>query len=220
VPATPETGLPLHINQAEGVTKIDVILIYDPNLLEITGVNLGPGMPAEATAQINWDVPRNPLRWVSMSFRTSSDPDPPPLPTGSADFMNIIARVPATAPLGAAQALDYRVVKVNDGAIATTTPESVQAVGFLGDTTGNQSYSGLDAQRAARVAVHLDSGFSAYPNIDPVIVADITGNGNLKSPRCRKRCVWPSPPVGCALRTRMRVATRKPPPVRRAHPTG
>jgi len=55
----------------------------------------------------------------------------------------------------------------------------VQAVGFLGDTTGNQSYSGLDAQRAARVAVRLDSGFAAYPKIDPVIVADVTSNGQL-----------------------------------------
>jgi hypothetical protein len=157
VPATPETGLPLHINEADGVTKIDVILIYDPELLTITGVNLGPDVPAEATG----------------------DPDPPPLPAGPADFMNIIADVPASAPLGAAQALDYRVVKVNDGAIAVTAPESVQAVGFLGDTTGNQSYSGLDAQRAARVAVHLDSGFVAYPIFDPVIVADVTGNGSL-----------------------------------------
>jgi hypothetical protein len=182
VPAT-QTGLPIHINEANGVRKVDVVLIYDPDLLTITGVAVGPGMPAEATAALNWFRDRGDVRWVSMTFRTSDEDIPPPLPEGPADVLSIIADVPASAPLGAGQVLQFLVVSINDpplvDPIISTALESVQAIGFLGDTTGNQSYSGLDAQRAARVAVNLDSGFVAHPNLDPVIVADVTGNGNL-----------------------------------------
>jgi hypothetical protein len=52
-------------------------------------------------------------------------------------------------------------------------------VAYFGDVIGNGGYSGLDAQRVARVGVGLDSGFAAYPHIDPVVLADITGNGKL-----------------------------------------
>jgi hypothetical protein len=182
VPAT-QTGLPIHVNDANGARKIDIVLIYDPDLLNVTDVAVGPGMPAEATANINWYRTVGQSRWVSMTFRTSDAEIPPPLPAGPADFMSIIADVPASAPFGAAQVLRFLVVSINDpplvDPIASTALESVQAIGFLGDTTGNQSYSGLDAQRTARVAVNLDSGFVAFPALDPVIVADVTGNGSL-----------------------------------------
>jgi hypothetical protein len=183
VPAAPSSGLPIHVSDADGVRTIDVVLIYDPALLNITDVAVGPDMPADATAQINWFRNVGQSRWVSMTFRTSTAATPPPLPPGPADFMSIIADVPATAAFGTSQILRFLVVSINDpplvDPIAASTLASVQAVGFLGDTTGNQSYSGLDAQRAARVAVGLDSGFVAYANFDPVIVADVTGNGSL-----------------------------------------
>jgi hypothetical protein len=51
----------------------------------------------------------------------------------------------------------------------------------LGDTTGNGAYSGLDAQRTARVIVRLDNGFEACPTIHPLVVADVTGNGGLSA---------------------------------------
>jgi hypothetical protein len=51
--------------------------------------------------------------------------------------------------------------------------------GLFGDCTGNGSYSGLDAQRAARVGVGLDAGLAAYPHIDPLLLADVTGNGGI-----------------------------------------
>ncbi len=45
--------------------------------------------------------------------------------------------------------------------------------------TRSGTYSGLDAQRVARVAVDLDGGFAAFPNTDPVVVGDITGKDGL-----------------------------------------
>jgi hypothetical protein len=71
------------------------------------------------------------------------------------------------------------VTNMADEPIAATADDALQAVVYFGDTTGNASYSGLDAQRTARVGVGLDNGFEAYPRIDPVIVADITANGTI-----------------------------------------
>jgi hypothetical protein len=171
VPATPQTGLPIHVNDADGITQVTIVLKYDPDLLTITDVAVGPDTPDGSTAQVNWHLG---ARLTSLSFTS-----PTALPAGPADLVNIIAEVPNSAPPGTVQLLEFLVVQINGIDGAATAPESVHVVGFVGDTTGNQTYSGLDAQRAARVAVRLDSGFAAWPNIDPRIVADVTGNGAL-----------------------------------------
>jgi hypothetical protein len=63
--------------------------------------------------------------------------------------------------------------------VTASADSGIHAVAFLGDATGNGAYSGLDAQRVARVAVGLDAGFAAYPKIDPAVIADVTSNGVL-----------------------------------------
>ena len=45
--------------------------------------------------------------------------------------------------------------------------------------TGQPRYSAADALRVQRVVVRLDTGFSPYPMVDPVIVGDVNGNGRL-----------------------------------------
>jgi hypothetical protein len=101
------------------------------------------------------------------------------LAAGAAQFATITAEVPADAPYGAAHVLTITDVAINEGEIVPTADHAIHVVGYFGDATGNGAYSGLDAQRVARVVVHLDTGFDAYPAIDPAVVADITGNGAL-----------------------------------------
>jgi hypothetical protein len=62
-----------------------------------------------------------------------------------------------------------------------TADDALQLVGYLGDTSGDASYSTLDGQRIQRVLVKLDSGFAAYANVDPLIIADINASGYLSS---------------------------------------
>jgi hypothetical protein len=47
----------------------------------------------------------------------------------------------------------------------------------VGDADGNGSYSSNDAILITRTALQADSGFTAYPLVDPVIVADTDGSG-------------------------------------------
>ncbi|HEY8555304.1 MAG TPA: hypothetical protein VIL43_12295, partial [Burkholderiales bacterium] len=57
----------------------------------------------------------------------------------------------------------------------------IHVIAFPGDATGEGLYSSLDAQRIQRVALRLDSGFGAYPLIDPLLVGDVNGTGRLES---------------------------------------
>jgi hypothetical protein len=91
----------------------------------------------------------------------------------------LAADVPSSAGYGDSHVLQIANVNINQAAIDATADHAIHVVAFFGDVTGNQSYSGLDAQRAARVAVGLDNGFEAFPTIHPVVVADITGDGAI-----------------------------------------
>jgi hypothetical protein len=106
---------------------------------------------------------------------------PAPLAAGPAVFATLTASVPDTAPYGSKQALALAAWQVGTaaGAIVSGADGGVQVVGYFGDATGNGSYSALDATRALRVAIGLDSGFEPYPLADPVLIADVTGNGAI-----------------------------------------
>jgi hypothetical protein len=179
VPATDNnTGLPLTLidNRSGGsdVRSVVFSVAYDPTLLNITSANLGPDAPPGASFTIDTAT-------SGQARLTFSSPDAP-LPEGESHIVTLIADVPEAAEYGTAHLIrlfDFQVTDSSGAALSATADDAVHAVAYIGDTTGNQSYSGLDAQRAARVAVGLDTGFQAYPGIDPLILADITRNGAL-----------------------------------------
>ena len=53
----------------------------------------------------------------------------------------------------------------------------MHVVAYVGDADGNGSYSGNDAALITRATLQTDTGFAAYPLIDPLIVADTDGAG-------------------------------------------
>ncbi len=186
-------GLPITLSQAAGVETVVFSLTYDPAQLTITGAVPGPDS-AQGGAIVFDDLGSG-----EISVRYSSGS---PLIAGQADLIRLMAEVPASAAYGAAHVLDVIGVTVNDGAISATADDAVHVAAYLGETTGNQEYSGLDAQRAARLGVGLDNGFEAYPVIDPVLIADVTRNGDvsgLDAQRIAQEAVrldpWEIPPI-------------------------
>ncbi len=163
-------GLALSLNEAGGVESIDVTIAYDPDLLTVTGATLGADMPADAFMAINIAATGQ----VTLSFWSTTG-----LPAGPAEFAVLAAKVPSSAPYGVAQVIDFTAMQINEGMLAATADDAIHVAAYFGDATGNGAYSGLDAQRVARVGVGLDGGLAAYPHIDPVIIADVTGNGEL-----------------------------------------
>jgi hypothetical protein len=172
VPAN-STGLPLRLSASAGVTSVSLTLHYDPALLNITAASVAPGLPAGAAVTLDTSTPG----LAALVFTS------PALASGVTEFVRLTANVPASAASSYAlkNLLDLTDVLVNDGAVAAGDDDGLHVVGYFGDTSGNGTYSALDAQRALRVALGLDTGFTAYQLADPVIIADITGNGTINS---------------------------------------
>ncbi|MCH7685496.1 MAG: hypothetical protein IH899_02235, partial [Planctomycetes bacterium] len=172
VPAT-STGIPVSIDNANGLTQVDFTLQYDSALLDITAVTLASGLPGDwmlTTADVS--TPGQVV--VSLAGTT-------PLSAGSADLAVLTAEVPFAAEYGDAQLLRFQSTALNQGAIGVRASESLHTAVYFGDATGNGSYSALDASLISRTAVGLDTGFDAFDRIDPVLIGDVTGNGSLSA---------------------------------------
>jgi hypothetical protein len=103
---------------------------------------------------------------------------PSALPPGTIKLVNLRASVPQNAPYAAQQVLDVMDVFVN-GSVAALDDDGVQLVAYLGDANGDAAYSVEDAQRIERVVTGQDSGFPAYRNVDPLLVADVNRSGTV-----------------------------------------
>ncbi|MCM8594071.1 cohesin domain-containing protein [Accumulibacter sp.] len=163
-------ALPVWLSDGSGVTEVEFSLRYDPAILDVQGVSAGAQLPAGTT------IERLAAPAGLLSVRLTS---PTELAAGRLRLLDIAARVPDSAAYGAKQVLDLEDVRVNGR--SGTGDDALQLVAYLGDTSGDASYGTLDAQKVQRVLVRLDSGFAAYPNVDPLLVADVNASGTLTS---------------------------------------
>lgn len=173
IPAT-RTGIPLRLSDGTGVTRVDLTLRWNQALLSITGATVGPNVPGGSTVVIN----PSPPEILSLTFTSQTE-----LGAGGHDFIILTAAVPlsTTSSYTSKHVLNIGAVQINEGAIAGQDDDALHIVGFLGDTSGNGTYSSTDATRILRVAVGLDSGFASYQLADPIIVADVSGNGQVNA---------------------------------------
>lgn len=170
VPAT-AMGVPITLSGATGARAVSFTLAYDPALLHITGVSGGAGIPAGSTVSADFSTPGQ----VHITLALGDA-----LGAGGLELVRLTAQVPGSAPYGAKQVLDLRDITLDTGA-AVRDDDGLHLVAYVGDASGNAKYSTLDVQRIQRAVLRMDSGFGAYPLIDPVVVADINGNGALSS---------------------------------------
>jgi hypothetical protein len=166
------TGIPIGLSNGAGVQSLDLVIKYNPTLLTITGVTFGSSLPTGSTVEANLTIPGE----VHISIAAIT-----PLSAGIAELVRLSAQVPATAPYRATHILDITSVSINEGAIAVIADDALHVAAYFGDATGTGTYSALDGQRTLRVAAGLDSGFANFIKIDPVVIADINGNGSITS---------------------------------------
>ena len=161
-------GYPIYLNDSTGtVTNVQFTFNYDPTLLTVTGVSgagftlVGSSTPGHAVLQYSG----------------------PALPVGSQTPIGFInATVPSGTtvdpmPYKAQDLLHLSNVALNGGAIPVATSDALHLVAYVGDADGNGTYSSNDAMLVTRALLQTDSGFAAYPRVDPVIVADTDGCG-------------------------------------------
>ena len=159
-------GYPIYLDDHTGtVTSVFATIVYDPTLLTVTSVTTP-----------TYSITANSLGGMILSYKG------PALPAGTATPIGFItARVPAGAPYKAEDSILVSGAVLNGGAIPALGDDALHLVAYVGDADGNGAYSSRDAMLIRRVLLQTDSGFAAYPTIDPVIVADTDGSGFIPS---------------------------------------
>jgi hypothetical protein len=162
------SGIPVTLSDGTGVESVDLVLTYDPTLLTVTAVVFSPTLPVGLLSEVNLTVP-GVVRVVIAGA----------LAPGAQTLFSLVATVPNTASYRAKHILHFAQVDINE--LAAKADDGVHAVAYLGDASGNGTYSALDATRVLRVSAGLDSGFAPFLLLDPVIVGDITANGSFSA---------------------------------------
>jgi streptogramin lyase len=161
-------GYPVYLCDNTGtVTSVQATLNYDPTLLTVTGVTgagfslLGSSTPGQAVLQYAGPAlargTQMPIGFITATVPSGSTSNP--MPYKAKDLLHLSG------------------VSINTGTIPGVTGDALHLIAYVGDADGNGSYSSNDAVLITRTALQSDSGFAAYPLVDPVIVADTDGSG-------------------------------------------
>jgi hypothetical protein len=178
VPATDAVvpkGLPIRIDDAIGVDGLDFEIVFDPALLTISGYTIGADLPP------GWVVNGNLLGADDGVVRFSVYGGQTALTGTNLEIIVLTAEVPDAAGYRDSQVIRINDLSINDGQIASKADYAVHSAAYFGDADGDGSYIAYDAALISRVAAHMDSGFAAYPLIDPVVIGDVSGNGEIGS---------------------------------------
>jgi hypothetical protein len=161
-------GYPLYLDTAlfsPLVTDVQATLSYNPALLTVTPTSTPTftvTVPTPGTATLHYHgVGLNGMQ-VNLGAITAT------VPGGTAV---------SPTPYRAKDLLHLSGATVNGSSGRVATADGLHLVAYVGDGDGNGNYSSNDAVLITRVGLQTDSGFVAYPQVDPVIVADTDGSG-------------------------------------------
>ncbi|MCB2028923.1 MAG: hypothetical protein KDH18_09745, partial [Rhodoferax sp.] len=168
VPAFPQGGLPVTLTSDGDVRSLQFEIRYDPALLQILQASGGRDLPAGATLDVDLTQPG--LARIAISSAT-------PLTAGALQLVTLAATVPFDATYKSLHRIDIAAVTINGALVECADDDALHIVGYIGDANGNMTYELDDVQQIQRMAIRYSTGFSAWDDISPLIVADIDGNG-------------------------------------------
>jgi VCBS repeat-containing protein len=172
VPIVAGGGLPVTLTSAGDVRSLQFEIRYDPALLQITDASGGSGLPAGATLDVDLSQPG--LARISIA-------SPGLLPAGALELVKLAAMVPFDATYQARHRVDIAAVTINDTLVECADDDALHIVGYIGDVNANMTYEIEDVQMIQRTAIRMNTGFPAWDDISPLIIADIDGNGRITS---------------------------------------
>jgi hypothetical protein len=178
VPNATGTGLPVQISNSSGVQTVMLLIHYDPTRLTINTANpvtVDPDTPAGSQVAVSTSVPG----LLVVCFRS-----PSALGAGVTNLVDLNATVPNNAPYTSKEAITVDEVSATDGsgnAVSVTGDNAVHVVGYLGDASGDGFFNAFDNSLIQRVILTQDTGFGAYKDADPRLVADINGDGFINA---------------------------------------
>lgn len=173
-------GIPLTLSTGLGLSGLDLELHYDPTLLEVSGFTLAQSVVARGgVAQLTFPS-------AGLAILTIDSTDSFAAATGSMVLGTFTARVPDTAVYGGKQILDISDLHLFDNGpnlneVPAVGVDAIHVAAFFGDANGSGTYNSPDTTLVRRIIGQINTGLSAYPLVDPVVITDITLNGAIQS---------------------------------------
>jgi hypothetical protein len=162
-------GYPIYLDSSTAsITSVQLTLDYNPALLGVTGATgagfslLGSSTPGHADLQYSGPAlaagTKTPIGFLTATVSSGTAANP--------------------VPYKMKDVLHLSDVMLNGGAVTTVaTGDALHMVSYVADADGSGSYSANDAVLITRALLNTDTGFAAYPLVDPVIIADTDGSG-------------------------------------------
>jgi hypothetical protein len=174
-------GYPIYIDDSMGnVTSVQLTLNYNPAMLTITAATGNSALPGSTFTLLASSTPGQAVLQYTGTLTNVAH-----LLGGQVPLGFLTATVPnssaATPIYHGKNLLHLSGISVNGGGLPAVGSDAVHVVAYVGDADGNGAYSSSDAVLITRVAVSTDTGFTAYPLVDPTIVADTDGSGFIPS---------------------------------------
>jgi hypothetical protein len=183
----PDSGIPIALSSGRGVTSGSFTLQYNPSLLAISGA-------ATKIAGATFTVILTPISpTLATAVLSFSSPSPISTTTAPITLGSLLATVPlsATGSYAAKALLHFSSATLNGtaGAIAVTNQDGAEVAAYFGDVDETGGPLALnDASAISAVASGVPNtaaqtipGFAAYPNVDPIIIGDVSLQGIVNS---------------------------------------
>ncbi len=168
VPAT-SSGIPLLISDIDSVNSIEFDLLFDSSLLTLDPLqissSIGTVTASTIAGGVNILVDGISTTGTNVEFATIEN-----------------AIVPDNAPLQTKHVLDLANLSVNAGAVTATADDALHVVNYFGDLNVDRSLNSLDSLLLSLRNVQTQySGFTSYPAVDPMLLANFNGDQNINA---------------------------------------
>ncbi len=174
-------GIPITLYNAAGVTDVSFSLSYNPNLLNISGAFGGAGSDATDQSGGTLSLISNVAGVATFHYAdTTPFSATPASPLILGDIQAVVPSGPGAAALSLYQVKEL----LQLGSIVINANSHTGAVGadglhvnaYFADVNASKTVDGLDKLLADNVAQGKATGFDAFSNVDPVIIADVAGD--------------------------------------------
>jgi autotransporter-associated beta strand protein len=176
-------GLPIQLTDGNNATSASFTLTYNTALLTISGAipdssGAYPSAPAGSTFSRTSHTVVSGIATDVFAFHANGS-------VASGNGAVTIGELQATIPNTANQTI-YKAKQVLTvsgvtglGSLPLVGASAIQVVGYPADASGDGAYAGTDGSLTGRVAGGQDTGFAAWPLVDPVVLADLAGEGQV-----------------------------------------
>jgi hypothetical protein len=174
VPNDSGHGIPITLAHAAGVKDVAFTLSYNPALLTVTGASTADATAAASTFTLVGMPTIADGTHASANFTYHSGT----AQSGTVILGDILASVPgaAASTYKAKELLSLGSVTVNGAAFTGLVGSGVHINAYFGDASGNGTIDGLDVALANNLAQGKSTGFAAFQQGDPAIVADVAND--------------------------------------------